>query len=246
LLTNLSEAHALPRQAEIGYSMVVADGMGGAAGGEIASRCAIQDLVHLVLNTPDWILNAESPWVEEAMRRMAERFREISRFINQRAAADPRLQGMGTTMTLACSLGLELVLCHIGDSRAYLFRQDAVRQLTRDMTMAQELIQAGMLNPAQSAAHRFRHVLTQCLGASGTATAEVRHLTLRDDDQLLLCSDGLYDMVDDGLIADTLRGAASPKSACQALVDRALEAGGKDNITVVVAHFSHDRWLDMI
>ena len=178
------------------------------------------------------------------MRRMAERFRDISRFISQRAAADPCLRGMGTTMTLACSLGLELVLCHIGDSRAYLFRQDAVRQLTRDMTMAQELIQAGMLNPAQSATYRFRHVLTQCLGAPGTAKADVRHLTLRDDDQLLLCSDGLYDMVDDGLIADTLQGAASPQSACQTLVDRALDAGGKDNITVIVAHFRHAPWVD--
>src|SRR5262249_17848642 len=150
LLTNLPTQHALPTHAEVGYGMVVADGVGGEAGGEIASRCAIQDLVYLVLNTPDWILHHHVPWVEVVMLRMGERFRESGRFINQRAAADPGLRGMGTTMTLACSLGLDVVLCHIGDSRAYLFREGILSQLTRDMTMAQELIQAGMLNPTQS------------------------------------------------------------------------------------------------
>src|SRR5262249_48760370 len=141
-----------------------------------------------------------------------------------------------------CSLGLDVVLCHIGDSRACLFREGILSELTRDMTMAQELIQAGMLDPTQSAAYRFRHVLTQCLGAPGTAKADVRHLTLPHGDRLLLCSDGLYDMVEYSLITDTLRGAASPQLGCQGLVDRALEAGGKDNITVVLAEFKHVPW----
>src|SRR5262249_6800462 len=118
-----------------------------------------------------------------------------------------------------------------------LLRQGNLTQLTRDMTMAQELIDSGMISPAQAATNRFRHVLTQCLGGPGIARAEVRHLSLRDGDRLLLCSDGLYEMVADGLIADTMLTAASPQEGCQRLVDRALDAGGKDNVTVVLAYF---------
>jgi serine/threonine protein phosphatase PrpC len=237
VLTNIPEEHVPPAHTEVGYGMVIADGMGGVAGGEIASRSAIQDLVQLVLTTPDWIMHGQSPWIEQVVRRMGERFREIDRLLNQRAVADPSLTGMGTTMTLACSLGLELVVCHIGDSRAYLFRQGSLSQLTRDMTMAQELVSTGMLSPAQAATHRFRHVLTQCLGGPGIPRSEARNLSLQDGDRLLLCSDGLYDFVADDVIAAEMRTAATSQEACQALVDRALEAGGKDNVTVILAHY---------
>ncbi|HWY85445.1 MAG TPA: protein phosphatase 2C domain-containing protein, partial [Gemmataceae bacterium] len=176
MLTNIPKDHVPPAHAEIGYGMVIADGMGGAAGGEIASRSAIQDLVQLVLTTPDWIIHGQSPWIEQVVERMGERFREIDRLLNQRSVANPSLAGMGTTMTLACSLGLDLVLCHIGDSRAYLFRQGQLSQLTRDMTMAQELLDAGTLSPTQAATNRFRHVLTQCLGGPGMPKTEARHL----------------------------------------------------------------------
>jgi protein phosphatase len=239
LLTNLPKEHVFPAHAEVGYGMVVADGMGGAAGGEIASRSAIQDLVNLVLATPDWIIHGKSPWVEDVMRRMNERFQHIDHLLSRRAAADPTLAGMGTTMTLAGTLGLDLVLCHIGDSRAYLYREEHLAQLTRDMTMAQELVDAGRLTAAQAATNPFRHVLTQCLGGPGRARAEVAHHTLRDGDRLLLCSDGLFDMVPDNTIADILRRTATAQDGCQSLVDRALEAGGKDNVTVVVAHYHH-------
>jgi PPM family protein phosphatase len=237
LLTNLAPEFAPLPHAEVGYGLVVADGMGGVAGGEVASRYAIQDLVHLVLATPDWILDTQSPWIEEVMQRMAKRFRDIDRFINIRAAADPTLTGMGTTMTLACSLGFEMILCHIGDSRAYLFRKDQLTQLTRDMTMAQEMIDAGTIQSTQAVAARFRHVLTQCLGGPGTAKVEVQRQSLQDGDRVLLCSDGLYDMVADTVIAETLHSTPHVQEACQKLVNHALEAGGKDNVTVVLACF---------
>ena len=148
-----------------------------------------------MLTTPDWILDSHTPWIEEVMQRMARRFREIDRNINQRGLDEPTLAGMGTTMTLACSLGLDMIVCHIGDSRAYLLREEKLTQLTRDMTMAQEMIDAGMLQPTQPVAARLRHVLTQCLGGPGMAKVETRQISLRDDDRVLLCSDGLYDMV---------------------------------------------------
>jgi PPM family protein phosphatase len=239
LLTNLAPEFAPLPHAEVGYGLVVADGMGGVAGGEVASRNAIQDLVQLALATPDWILDNQSPWIEEVMQRMAKRFRDIDRFINIRAAADPNLAGMGTTMTLACCLGFEMTLCHIGDSRAYLFRKDQLTQLTRDMTMAQEMIDAGTIPAGHAVAARFRHVLTQCLGGPGMAKVEVKHLSLQDGDRVLLCSDGLYDMVADTVIAETLYSTPNVQEACQILVNHALEAGGKDNVTVVLACFRH-------
>jgi serine/threonine protein phosphatase PrpC len=241
VLTNIPEDQVPPAHADVGYGMVLADGLGGMAGGEIASSSAIQDLVNLILSTPDWIIRGQTPWIEQVMDRMRERFREIDRLLNQRALAEPGLAGMGTTMTLACSLGLDLVLCHIGDSRAYLFREDRLSQLTRDMTMAQELIDANKLSPALAATSRFRNVLTQCLGGPGMPKSEARSLRLQDDDRLLLSSDGLYDLVGDDAIAAVLRTSATCQDACQVLVDRALDAGGRDNITVIVAHYRHTR-----
>jgi serine/threonine protein phosphatase PrpC len=240
LLTNLEPEQIPLPHADVVYGLVVADGMGGVAGGEIASRTAIQDLVQLVLNTPDWILNNQSPWIEEVMERMAKRFRDIDRDINQRGLAEPTLAGMGTTMTLACSLGMEMIVCHIGDSRVYLFRKDQLTQLTRDMTMAQEMIDAGMLQPTQAIAGKLRSVLTQCLGGPGMAKVEVRHVPLEHGDRILLCSDGLYDMVPDKLIAETLRAHPNSQAACQSLVDHALQAGGKDNITVIAAGYMQE------
>ncbi len=239
MLTNISDGYIPPHSAEIGYGLVVADGMGGAAGGDVASRSAIQDLVHMVLTTPDWIMHGQSPWVEEVMHRMAQRFRDIDQYIGLRAVADPNLSGMGTTMTLACSLGFNMVICHIGDSRAYLFRQGKLNQLTRDMTMAQELIAAGTLTPEQAVTYRFRHVLTQCLGGHGMASAEAQHVVLLDGDRVLLCTDGLYDMVKNERIAEILEESSQPQVCCEALVNAALAGGGKDNVTVALAQFQH-------
>jgi protein phosphatase len=237
VLTNIPPEQVHLPHDQAGYCMVLADGMGGAAGGEVASYSAIQDLIQLLLSTPDWIMHGGRSAVERVMERMRDRFEEINRRLNERAQADPRLRGMGTTMTLACSLGLDLVLCHIGDSRAYLFRQGQLSQLTRDMTMAQELVDAGLMSPAQALTNRLRHILTQCLGCPGAPLAQVQNVPLQDDDRLLLCSDGLYDMVADGTIATQVQTAASSQEVCQALVDRALEAGGKDNVTVILAHY---------
>src|SRR5262249_21743725 len=133
--------------------------------------------------------------------------------------------------------GLDLILCHIGDSRAYLLRRGHLQQLTRDMTVAQELLDAGMISEAALATHPMRNVLTQCLGRSAELATEMHHLPLKDGDRLLLCTDGLTGMVTDHLIAQTLRNTEPPQAACQALVDLALDRGGRDNVTVVLAHF---------
>jgi len=238
LLTNLPEGLVPPRAEEVGYGMVVADGMGGMAAGEVASRSAIRTLINLALATPDWVMMKEGPEIERVMQRMAERYRRVDAALREEAQADPGLAGMGTTMTLACSLGANLILAHVGDSRGYLLRGGALHSLTRDHTLVQELVDRGVVRPEQAAQHPFRQFLTRALGGGGgEIEAEVQHLLLADADQLLLCTDGLTDMVDATSIGAILQSSASSDDACQALVELALQKGGKDNVTVVLARY---------
>jgi protein phosphatase len=238
LLTNLPEGLLPLRAEEVGYGMVVADGMGGMAAGEVASQLAIRSLINLVLATPDWVMTRGEPEAERVMQRMTERYRQVDATLREEARADPSLAGMGTTMTLACSLGADLILAHVGDSRAYLLRGGALHSLTRDHTLVQELVDRGVVRPEQAAQHPFRHVLTRALGGRGDEIeAEVQQVLLADADQLLLCTDGLTDMVDAMTIAAILQSSASSDDACQTLVELALQNGGKDNVTVVLARY---------
>jgi PPM family protein phosphatase len=223
---------------EVGYAMVVADGVGGASAGEIASSSALATLVNLVLQTPDWILRADEHTASEIMKRLQDRFLEVNRVIIAQARKSPRLSGMGTTLTVAWSIGQTLFIGHVGDSRAYLLRRGELHRLTKDQTMVQTLIDAGVLKPGDQVARQFRNVLMQAIGMEGQKLEpEVQTAQLFDGDELLLCSDGLTDMVDDQTIANILGEKETATEACRALVDRALENGGKDNVTVVVARY---------
>jgi len=125
----------------------------------------------------------------------------------------------------------------VGDSRAYLFRQGDLHQLTRDQTQAQLLLEAGVITKEEFAKNRYRHVLLQAIGGrGGLVDVEIHRTRFQNDDRLMLCTDGLTDMVADPKIAGVLGRGGSSQEACQALLDLALEAGGKDNITVVLCH----------
>jgi protein phosphatase len=238
LLTNLSAGEVPERHTEAGYGMLVADGVGGAAAGEVASSTAVRVLVELALETPDWIMSFEGERAREVLARMEDRFRKIKDVFVEQARADRALSGMGTTMTLAASVGANLIIAHIGDSRAYLFRRGELHRLTRDQTMAQTLADAGAIRPEEVATHPSRHVLTGAITTQrGEAPAELRHLRLTDGDQLLLCSDGLTEMATDAAIAQALQRPCPAADACRALVDLALEGGGKDNVTVILARY---------
>lgn len=239
LVTNLEEG-VLPRSFdETAYGMLVADGMGGMAAGEVASSTALLTLVELVVNTPDWVMRMDHP--DDAaivMQRLSERFRQVDAALREQGRTDSKLFGMGTTLTVAASLGHRLFIGHIGDSRAYLLTDGRLHQLTRDHTMAQTLIDAGVLHPGDEQARAMRHVLTAALGSTGEpADPEVQRLIVKDGDQVLLCSDGLTEMVDDVKIASTLRSASSADEACRALIDLALAGGGLDNVTVALARY---------
>jgi PPM family protein phosphatase len=154
------------------------------------------------------------------------------------AAEQPELYGMGTTLTLAYSLNDVLFLAHAGDSRCYLCRQGTLYRLTEDHTLVEELVRHGALTAEAAVKHRSRHVITNAIGGtSSDLKVEVHMLDLEDGDRLLLCSDGLTDMLSDEEINRALNIADDPEQACRTLVTRANEAGGKDNITAVVAHF---------
>jgi protein phosphatase len=179
--------------------------------------------------------------VEEIFRRTKERVQEIQSTLTERAKVNARLTGMGTTLTIAWSLGHDLLIAHVGDSRAYIVRQGQLEQLTKDQTMAQELVDAGTLSPEAAAKHRLRHVLTGVLSTEhDDVPVQFRRFHLVDGDQVLLCSDGLTEMISETEIVETLCRPGTANDACRTLIDLALDAGGRDNVTVALAryHFS--------
>jgi serine/threonine protein phosphatase PrpC len=239
LVTNLPADQVPSRFEEEGFGMAVADGMGGHAAGEEASRLAITTMLNEVLSAPDWILRGDDPSLAaEIMRRAADRFEKIAHVLAQEAADDSQLHGFGTTMTFAASVGRNLFIAHIGDSRAYLLRRGTLHQLTRDHTLVREMYEAGEITLDQAATHRLRHALTRNLGPHRGAKPDVQELGLEDGDCLLLSSDGLHEMVSDESIAAVLAESATSQTICQRLVDLALAAGGKDNVTVIVAQYN--------
>lgn len=235
--TNLPQNDVTRGAAEIAYGLVVADGMGGHAAGEVASRIALSSLIRDVLETPDWIMRADDQQTPRIEGRIADHYDHANQAVSDQADADPRLAGMGTTMTAAFSFGTTLFLGHVGDSRVYLLRGGKLHHLTRDHSFAQALVDSGVLKPHEAKGRNVKNILLRYLGSGRHIATDVRHLPLESGDQILLCTDGLTDMVDDAAIAGVLAIAATATVACQALVDAALEAGGKDNITVAIARY---------
>jgi protein phosphatase len=238
LLTNIPTDQLPEHTGEVGYSMIVADGMGGMAAGEVASRLAITTALKLVHKSPKWGFKIDQKEARELFERINCYLREIDRTLTERGYADPRLFGMGTTLTAAFSMGVDLFIIHLGDSRAYLYRNGDLQRLTKDHTMAQAMADAGYIAPEEVRRHVRRNTLTNYLGGRhGKVKADLRWLRLADGDRLLLCTDGLSEMVDDRLIARILHERDRPGDAAQALLDEALEQGGKDNVTVIVARY---------
>ena len=239
LMTNLDEDLIEQSYVMSGYGMLVADGMGGMAAGDVASRLALSKLIELIVDTSDWTLALKHHKdVTTVLERMTDRFFQVDDILRKEADNDHRLQGMGTTLTVAGALGNDLIIGHVGDSRAYLLQDDKLRQLTTDHTLAQALIDAGVARPDDPASRSMRHVLTAAIGSLGEQIdPQVQRFKLRGGDKLLLCTDGLTEMVDDETIAQVMREAKPAQNTCQDLLDLSLTGGGTDNVTVVLAHF---------
>lgn len=231
------------RTEDHGDVMIVADGVGGRAAGEVASGGALAAAMQLVRASPHWALKLDDPVTREAeLEALRERAREYlkkaNRQLRDRAAQEPNLQGMGTTFTGAYVVARDLFILHVGDSRAYLHHGGRFQRVTRDHTLAQEFVDLGMMSEADAEKHRLHHVLTKAVGAAeGDLAGDFLHFEVADGDRLILCSDGLTNVVSDAYIEAALREHLTSQAACQALVDQALEHGAPDNVTVIVAGF---------
>ena len=239
MLTSLPPGDVPHRADEVNYVMVVADGMGGHAAGEMASRLAISALVSLGLDLPDWIFKVDEKSAPEIERRARRIGQQVGSMLFERGQADAALRGMGSTLTAARSYGHDLLIVHVGDSRAYLLRARRLHRLTRDHTFAQMLVDCGQLEPSEVERSGVRHVLTNALGGSTEAVdVDVDLARLENGDRVLLCSDGLTDLVDDETIRRVLLDSPTATDACSALVTLALDRGGRDNVTVIVAGYA--------
>jgi protein phosphatase len=201
---------------------VVADGMGGAQAGEVASKIATETFEQ---GLPD----SGSP--EE---RLAERVREANHQIHELSRSDRERAGMGTTLTAAYVDDTSVAIAHVGDSRAYLFRDGTLERLTQDHSLVEELVRQGKLTPEQAAGHPQRSIITRALGPEANVEVDTWTYPVRAGDILLLCSDGLTTMISEPRVAEILSEAGSLDGAADALIDAANEAGGRDNITVVL------------
>ena len=241
--SNVPEAELSSIYDASAWFLAVADGMGGHAAGEVASREAMVEIFQIALRAPRWMLSLDDPSTrEQEIQAFYDRAKlylaGMHAAILTEGTQDPSKAGMGTTFTLAYVVGLDLFIVHVGDSRIYRLHEGTLEQLTRDHTVAQRLADAGVIKQEEVATHPARNRLTRVVGGSGGwLRGETRHVRLEPGDTLLVCSDGLNAVVPDEDIARHLAAETTSKAACRALVHQALERGAPDNVTVVVARF---------
>ncbi|HEY3773054.1 MAG TPA: Stp1/IreP family PP2C-type Ser/Thr phosphatase [Solirubrobacteraceae bacterium] len=205
---------------------VVADGMGGAQAGEVASALAVEEFRRGLPDT-----DADHPTAEQ---RLAARVRDANRRIYETAQVEREHSGMGTTLTAVYVEGSDLAIAHVGDSRAYVLRDGELTRLTHDHSLVEELMRRGKLTPEQAAEHPQRSIITRALGIEPDVEVDTWTYPGRVGDVVLLCSDGLTSMIDEHLVAEVLRSEPDLDRAGERLIAAANEAGGRDNITVVL------------
>lgn len=207
---------------------LVADGMGGHVGGEIASRLVAAEIEQVIA------AGAQDDGVASPDGRLQAAFAEANRKLAARIAADDALRGMATTAVALLADGASCAIAHVGDSRAYRHRSGRLFRLTNDHSWVEEQIRAGMLTPEAGRQHPWRHIVTRAFTGGAHVGTETAALSFEAGDRVLLCSDGLTTVVSDDGIADMLREDRSPADVCRALVDQANRGGGPDNVTVVL------------
>jgi serine/threonine protein phosphatase PrpC len=215
----------------------VADGIGGQEGGEVASRLAVEALSGMLREQFTGGRNAEASEVSQEADQYISSLRGAVAFANttirQAADQDPALTGMGTTLTAVLLRPRTSLFAHVGDSRAYLFRDGTLRQLTEDHSLVAEQMRAGLITAEQARMSPYRHVITRSVGIHPEVHADFGMFEIEKNDIFLLCTDGLTEMVEDDDIARIL-GNKTPSASAESLIRQANDNGGVDNITVVV------------
>lgn len=218
LYTSLEPVGKLPN------IFLVADGMGGHRAGGYASSCAVETILR----------EAGECGGEDAQQILTKAIRRANDVIAQRAGEDERFSGMGTTVVAACVQGTVLTAANVGDSRLYVIHSDSIEQVTEDHSLVQEMVRFGGINREEARVHPNKNIITRAVGLERELRVDCFRRTLKPGDRVLLCSDGLTDMLEDEQIRRIIDKKRDVRSAAQALVQAANDNGGRDNIAVIV------------
>jgi serine/threonine protein phosphatase PrpC len=236
--TNNEDAYLINDELNL---FVVCDGMGGHVGGELASSIAV-NTVEEVLSNIEADPAAELPDdpIEATREKIRYAIRLAGKRIYEKAVAEPEFKGMGTTALVLLIDDGNAYIAHVGDSRAYVVRDDLIEQLTEDHSLVNEKIRAGVLTPEEAKTHKLRNIITRSLGYQEDVDVDIQVRAVRRNDTFLLCSDGLSNLVETGEMGEAVR-SASPQGASRSLIEMACSRGGDDNITTVICRVEEVR-----
>ncbi len=219
---------------EKGSLFMVADGMGGAEAGEVASQMAVESVCR-------YLRGQRFSTKQAFVKGLKKAIENANRIIHQEGRENPQRSGMGTTLTAAGVFGGELFFAQVGDSRGYLVRNDSIAQMTQDQSLVAQLVASGALSPTKAKVDPRRNVILQALGVQERVDVAVSVVELRRGDWAILCSDGLSGKVDAEEMTAILKESSGLNEACQQMIDLAKQRGGEDNITVIVAKFDGEK-----
>jgi len=221
--------------------LVVADGMGGHRSGETASRLAVE-VVRDFFRKDQQVTGPRDPSYYETTNRLSAAILLANRTVYEAAQSLPGLSGMGTTIAAAVLRGNQVSFAHIGDSRIYLVRSGSIMQLTDDHSLVQEQVRHDRITPEEAALSAMKNILTRAVGIDSEVIADLGELTVLTGDILLLCSDGLHNMVSDEEMLEIISRAGNVHAASEFLVDTANDNGGLDNISAIVGYIHKEKW----
>lgn len=210
---------------------VVADGMGGQPGGGEASTTAVKTLVTLLKECLGTNASINKATIQDVIQK-------VNQSVCRKSSTHPRLKGMGTTLVMALFRNTSLTVAHVGDSRAYLIRNKQLKPLTRDHTAVETMIQKGIITREKARHHELRHIVTSFIGMETSVVPDVVKVPVRSKDWLLLCSDGLTEMLTDEEIEAIVNAGSKSEEICNSMIDSVNEKGGYDNVTVVLTQFT--------
>jgi len=235
-LVRANNEDAVALAPELGL-VVLADGMGGYRAGEVAAQLSVQGVLDTL--RPHLLPQLVGP--REVRSLLQDCFESVNLHVYHAALERPEWQGMATTLVTAVFVGARLVVGHLGDSRVYRFRQGQLVQLTRDHSLLQEQIDAGLVSPEMARTAHYKNLVTRAIGIGPAVEPELKEHTVEPGDTYLLCSDGLSDMLTEPQMGQILRREKSLETAARVLLEAANAAGGRDNITLVLVQCSPDR-----
>jgi len=226
--TNEDSYRIIPESSQNPCVAIIADGMGGHNCGEVASKMAVDYISDFIERKGSLLFSC--PNVGEEIRKLVG---EANTAVFEASLARPEASGMGTTLTMAVIVGSRVTVAHVGDSRLYMARSDTMRQMTQDHSYIEELIKNGTLTREEAERHPRKHVITRAIGSSKDLEVDILDFEIQKGDILLLCTDGLTNMICENEIYNIIK-ECEPQKACEKLIEAAKSKGGEDNITVIV------------